>query len=65
MVAAERRRYFHVGRVNTARRIRLCAEAGADSFDGTSVSRYAQTLPLLESARQQPSLLAPYRALTL
>lgn len=43
--------YLHVGRVNTALRIRQCAQAGADSFDGTSVSRYAVTLPRLESAR--------------
>jgi hypothetical protein len=44
---------LHVGRVNTARRIHLCEAAGADSFDGSSVSRYALTLPLLENARQQ------------
>lgn len=59
MVANSWRRWYHVGRVNTARRIRLCAEAGATSFDGTSVSMYACTLPLLDSARKQPSLLAP------
>jgi hypothetical protein len=59
MVAAAWKRYYHVGRVNTARRIRLCAEAGADSFDGTSVTMFSCTLPLLESARRQPSLLAP------
>lgn len=33
---------LHVGRVNTVRRIRLCGDAGADSFDGSSVSRYAK-----------------------
>jgi len=43
----------HVGRVNSARRIRLCHLAGVTSFDGSSVSRYATTLPLLEHARQQ------------
>ena len=59
MVAKAWNRYYHVGRVNTARRIRLCAEAGADSFDGTSATMYAATLPLLEDARRQPSLLAP------
>jgi hypothetical protein len=57
MVAASLNRHYHVGRVNTARRIRLAAEAGAHSFDGTSATRYANTLPLLESARQQPSLI--------
>ena len=35
---------LHVGRVNTARRIRLCAEAGVNSFDGTSATMYACTL---------------------
>lgn len=45
--------YLHVGRVNTARRIALCASAAADSFDGTSVTRYAVTLPELERARRR------------
>lgn len=45
--------YLHVGRVNSARRIRLCAAAGADSFDGTSASKYAVTLPALDEARRQ------------
>lgn len=44
---------LHVGRVNSARRIHLCEANGADSFDGSSVSRYAVTLPRLENARQQ------------
>lgn len=46
----------HVGRVNSARRIALCAAAGATSFDGSSVSRYAKTMPRLENARRQPDL---------
>lgn len=45
--------WVHVGRVNTARRIHLCGTAGATSFDGTSASRYAKTLPRLENARRQ------------
>jgi hypothetical protein len=56
MLAREHSAYLHIGRVNTARRIRLCADAGADSFDGTSVSRYATTLELLDSARRQTHL---------
>ena len=48
--------YLHVLRVNTARRIRICAHAGADSFDGSSVSRFAKTLPLLDNARRQTHL---------
>lgn len=58
-IACATRRHYHVGRVNTARRIRLAAESGADSIDGTSATRYACTIPLLEAARQQPSLLIP------
>ena len=54
--------YFHVLRVNTCRRIDLCRDAGAHSFDGTSVTRFVKTLPLLDGARRQLSLLngAPY-----
>jgi hypothetical protein len=59
MVAASLARYYHVGRVNTVRRIRLCAEAGVASFDGTSVSKFSCNLPMLENARQQPSLITP------
>lgn len=45
--------YCHVGRVNTAKRIKQCQLAGVDSFDGTSASRFATTLPMLDSARRQ------------
>lgn len=55
MVAHSFGRWYHVGRVNTARRIRLCAEAGADSFDGTSATMYSDTLPMLNDASKQPS----------
>src|SRR5262245_2157471 len=48
--------YLHVGRVNTQRRIARCHAAGAQSFDGTSVSRYAVTLAELEPARRQGGL---------
>ena len=60
-VAAMLHRWMHVGRVNTARRIRLCAESGATSFDGTSATMFSCTVPLLDAARRQPSLLAPGR----
>jgi hypothetical protein len=56
--ARERSAYFHVGRVNTKRRISLCAAAGVDSFDGSSASRYAVTLAPLDLARMQPDLFA-------
>jgi hypothetical protein len=55
-LARERGAYFHVGRVNTKRRIFLCAAAGADSFDGSSASRFAANVTLLNSARMQPDL---------
>ena len=32
--------YYHIGRVNTVKRIRLCILAGADSFDGTGMIRF-------------------------
>lgn len=50
----------HVGRVNSAKRIALCAYYGATSFDGSNASRYAAlglsrrgVLPGLEAARRQ------------
>jgi len=49
--------WLHVGRVNSARRIALCAAAGADSFDGSSVSRFAVTIGVLDRARRQGELL--------
>lgn len=57
-LAREQACHMHVGRVNTARRIRLCQDAGADSFDGTSVTRFSKTLPKLDWARRQEVLYA-------
>jgi hypothetical protein len=51
--------YYHVARVNTIRRTRLAAEAGADSIDGTSGTRFAVNVPILDNARRQPSMLSP------
>lgn len=55
--------WLHVARVNSARRIRLCALAGADSFDGTSVTKWPSTIHRLDEARRgataQASLFAP------
>lgn len=48
--------YYHVGRVNSMKRIRLCQSAGAHSFDGTSVTRFASTLPKLDRAVRQGHL---------
>lgn len=41
-------RYFHVARVNSGRRISLAKQAGADSIDGSSASRFALSLPRLQ-----------------
>jgi len=45
--------YYHVGRVNTLRRLHLALASGADSCDGSSASRYAETLPLLDAGRRE------------
>jgi hypothetical protein len=45
--------WVHVGRVNSAQRIMACAVAGTTSFDGTSATRYAVTLPRMEAARRK------------
>lgn len=45
--------HYHVARVNSIRRISMAAEAGADSVDGSSVTRYAVTLPKLDRASRQ------------
>lgn len=56
--AAEWCCWLHVGRVNSIKRIALCAAAGATSFDGSSTSRYSVTLPKLDNASRQPDLWA-------
>lgn len=50
--------YSHCGRVNTARRIFLCIAGKIRSFDGTSATKYAKTLPMLDEARRQSDLEA-------
>lgn len=52
-LAKKHRAWCHVGRVNSARRIRLCGLAGVDSFDGTSVTVFSKTLPRLDNAARQ------------
>lgn len=54
----ERGLYFHVARVNSKKRIRLCHDAGAASFDGTSVTRYHVRIKRLDPAVRQGSLLS-------
>jgi len=55
---ADRGLYYHVARVNTVKRMSIAIAAGADSVDGSSVTRYAVTLPKLDNARRQMDLLA-------
>jgi hypothetical protein len=54
--------YCHVGRVNTKRRIALCAEAGVDSFDGTSATRFAVNIPKLTNAVNQSTFWEVWNA---
>jgi len=53
--------HYHVARVNTLRRIRLAAVAGADSIDGSSASRFAVTLPPLDAGIRQGDMFAPQK----
>lgn len=55
-LAVERGCHLHIGRVNTVRRIRLCSDAGADSFDGSSASRFAVSIGTLTRARETAAL---------
>ena len=61
-VARRRNCHLHVGRVNSAKRIQICAAAGADSIDGTSGSRFAVTVPSLDRATRQDDLFSSSRA---
>ena len=45
---------LHVGRVNSARAIRLCASLGVASCDGTSLSRYSINAERLGAATRAP-----------
>ena len=49
----------HVGRVNSLRRAMLCRDLGISSFDGSSVSRYADTAPKLARACDGTDLPLP------
>lgn len=53
--------YYHVARVNSAKRIRLCKDAGADSFDGSSPVKFRVTLPKLDNERRQGHLFGGMR----
>lgn len=57
--AAEVGCHYHVARVNTRRRFRLAIASGACSIDGSSASRFAKSLPLLDNWSRQADLMAP------
>ena len=59
MVAHAFGSYYHVGRVNSRKRIRMCHHAGADSVDGTSGTLFSVTVPRLDGEIRQGSLLSP------
>ena len=48
--------WYHVARVNSQKRITLCQDAGATSFDGSSPTKFSCTLPRLDHARKQGHL---------
>lgn len=48
--------YLHALRVNTRRRIALASSAGCDSFDGSSGTRFALTIPDLDRWNRQETL---------
>lgn len=59
---ARRGIYYHVARVNTAKRMFMALAAGADSVDGSSASRYSVTLSKLDLARRHQDLFSPRAA---
>ena len=58
---ADRGVYYHVARVNSAKRMFMAIDAGAHSVDGSSASRYAVTTPALAAASTQLSVFDPRR----
>lgn len=55
-LAKETNCYLHIGRVNTIKRINRCQDAGAHSFDGTSITRFPSTIRLLNNGIRQQYL---------
>lgn len=57
--ASQKGIYMHVGRVNTARRVKLAQAAGAWSIDGSSGSRWSKTVPPLDHCVRQWDMWTP------
>lgn len=53
--------WYHVARVNTRRRFRMAAAAGASSVDGSSATRFEKTIGPITGWASQPDLLSPRR----
>lgn len=51
-------KWVHVGRVNTPGRFEYFEQLGADSIDGTGLSRFSHMREKIEMNRRQPRLLA-------
>jgi hypothetical protein len=45
--------YYHVGRVNSVKRIRMCRYARAHSFDGSGPVKFPKEIPLRDNARKE------------
>lgn len=62
-LARRKQCYLHVGRVNSLKRINACAQVGANSFDGTSVISFPNSINMLTSgviaSHHQQSLFNP------
>lgn len=62
-LARRRNCYLHVGRVNSLKRINACAQAGVNSFDGTSVISFPDSIYMLTrgvvAGQNQQSLFNP------
>jgi hypothetical protein len=52
--------YIHVGRVNTAKRMFACIGQDVDSCDGTSVTQFPCTLPMLDQAARHRDMFTRF-----
>jgi len=50
--------WYHVARVNTLQRFAAAQDAGADSVDGSSGTRFAKNIPKIDAARRRRDLIS-------
>ena len=60
VLARETGCYLHVLRVNSVKRVRLCQDARADSFDGSGPSRFAKHLAVMDAGLRQLHLMESF-----